>query len=108
MKFPNTVLLTKLLKGRAALREDSDLETTHVIEQIRIVFTVNRNEGVLPIKSGQTARQMIFDLPKARTTQVNIVLDQHHPGIARPTLLIVVANDVLIVGVRVLTKEPLN
>ena len=108
MKFPNTVLLTKLLKSRAALREDSDLETTHVIKQIRIVFTVNRNEGVLPIKSGQTARQMIFYLPEASTTQVDIVFDQHHPCIAWPTLLIVVADDVLIVGIRIFTKKPLN
>lgn len=37
-----------------------------------------------------------------KNSQIHIMLHQPHPGITRPTLLIVVTHNVLIVGVRVL------
>lgn len=40
--------------------------------------------------------------------QVDIMLHQSHAGIAWPTLLVVVTNYVLVVGVWVLRQVPLN
>lgn len=40
--------------------------------------------------------------------QVDVVFHQPHPGVTWPALLVVVAHNVLIVGVRVLREVPLN
>lgn len=40
--------------------------------------------------------------------QIYIMLHQPHPGISRPALLVVVAHDVLVVGIWVLCQVSLN
>lgn len=47
-------------------------------------------------------RQFLHDL------QIDIMLHQPHAGVARPALLVVVAHDVLVVGIRVLGQVSLN
>ena len=52
--------------------------------------------------------ETIFDVPKDCPAQVDIVLHQPHPGVTRPALLVVVADDVLIVGIGMFGQVSLN
>ena len=53
-------------------------------------------------------RQSIFDVPEDGSAQIDVVLHQPHPGVARPALLVVVADDVLVVRVRMFSQVTLD
>jgi hypothetical protein len=43
-----------------------------------------------------------------QNSQIDVVLHQTHSGVARPALLVVVANDVLVVGIGMLSQISLD
>ena len=97
-----------LLARRAHLRQDAHLEAAHVEQQVRVVARVHAHERPLPLEGGQRPRQATLHVPEHGTAQVHVVLHQSHARVTRPALLVVVAHDVLVVGVRVLRQEALN
>ena len=84
------------------------LKPTHGEEQVGVVLGVHGDEGVVPVQSGERARQPVLHVPERGAAQVDIMLHEAHARIARPALLVVVAHDVLIVGVWVLCQEALD
>ena len=50
----------------------------------------------------------VLDVPEHGPAQVDVVLHESHAGVPRPALLVVVANDVLVVGVGVLREVALD
>lgn len=50
----------------------------------------------------------VLHVPEDCSAQVDIMLHKTHASISRPTLLVVVPHNVLIVGVRVLCEVPLD
>mmetsp|Transcript_29770 Transcript_29770/g.62395 ORF Transcript_29770/g.62395 Transcript_29770/m.62395 type:complete len:277 (-) Transcript_29770:3144-3974(-) len=90
------------------LRQNTNLEPTHIEEKIGIVLAVHGNKAVLPLDGCYRARKLILDVPEDRTAEVDIMLHETHPRIARPAFLVVVTNHVLIVWIRVLAEETLD
>lgn len=68
---------------------------------------VHRHEASLPQYGGHRSGQSVLYVPEDGPAQVNVVLHQSHPGVTWPALLVVVADDVLVVGVRVFGQVPL-
>ena len=89
-------------------RRTAHLKPTHGEEQVGVVLGVHRDEGVVPVQGGERARQPVLHVPKGGAAQVDIVLHEAHARVARPALLVVVAHDVLVVGVWVLCQEALD
>ena len=56
----------------------------------------------------KVVREMPATAVWERDSQVDVVLHQPHASIAGPALLVVVAHDVLVVGVRMLRQVPLD
>jgi hypothetical protein len=56
----------------------------------------------------ETPRQPILNLPERTPAQVHVMLHQPHPAVLRPALLVVVADDVLVVGVGVFGEVALD
>lgn len=100
--------MSDLLGGHAALGQDAAFEAAHVEQQVRVVLAVDRDEGVLPLDGGHRARQTVLDVPEDGAAEVHVVLHQAHAGVAWPALLVVVADDVLVVRVRVLGQVALD
>lgn len=108
LQIPHSVLVGEFLMGCANLGQDTALKTTHVEEQVGVVFAVHRHKAVLPLHGRDGSRQTVLHLPEDGATQVHIVLHEAHTCITRPAFLVVVANDVLIVGIWVLREIPLD
>lgn len=98
----------EFLHSHAALWQDSAFEARHIEEQIRVVLAVDRHERAFPFNRRHRARQPILDVPEDGSSQIHIVLHQSHSSITRPALLVVVANDVLIVRIGMLGEVALN
>lgn len=52
LQVPHTVLVSELLVAGAALWQDTALKSTHVEEQVGVVFAVDGNKAVLPLHRG--------------------------------------------------------
>ena len=108
LKLPHTLALRELFLERADLGQDSNLEAAHVEEDVGIVLGVDGCKGVVPNKRCHAAGQSVLHLPEDCASQVNIMLHAPHSAISRPTHLVGVADNVLIVRIRVLCQEPLD
>ena len=84
------------------------LEAAHGEEEVGVVARVDADKGVVPVKSGQGPGQPVLHVPEHSPAQVHVVLHQAHARVPRPALLVVVAHDVLIVGVGVLSQVALD
>ena len=100
--------MSELLEGGPDLGEDATLEAAHVEEKVWVVLAVDGHEARLPLDGGDGARQAVLNIPEHRPTQVDVMLHQPHASISRPTLLVVIADYVLVVWVRVLRQIPLD
>ena len=54
------------------------------------------------------ARQAVLDVPENGAAQIDVVFHQTHAGITRPALFVVVTDDVLVVGIRMLRQVALD
>ena len=76
--------------------------------RLGLSLRVDRHEAVLPVDGGDRARQAVLDVPERRAAEVDVVLHQAHARVARPALLVVVADNVLVVRIRVLRQVALD
>lgn len=60
------------------------------------------------MNSCNTPRQSVLNLPENSPSQINIMLHQPHPTILGPASLIIVAHNVFIIWVGVLSQKPLD
>mmetsp|Transcript_13888 Transcript_13888/g.19295 ORF Transcript_13888/g.19295 Transcript_13888/m.19295 type:complete len:371 (-) Transcript_13888:1044-2156(-) len=108
LQVPNTIFGDKLLHKTSRLGENSDFETAHVEEQVRVVLAVDGHKALLPFDSGEGTRKAILDLPEDGSSKVDIVLHKSHTSISWPALLVVVPHNVFVVRVRVLCQVSLD
>mmetsp|Transcript_82933 Transcript_82933/g.149644 ORF Transcript_82933/g.149644 Transcript_82933/m.149644 type:complete len:355 (+) Transcript_82933:1047-2111(+) len=108
LQLPDTLPLGELLLEGADLGQDAHLKAAHVEEHVGVVLGVDRCEGVVPHEVGDAARQPVLHLPEHRAAKVHVVLHAAHAAVARPAHLVVVAYDVLVVWIWVLSQEALN
>lgn len=94
-------LESELLVDVTDLGQDTDLEATHREEELRIVLGVDRYESIVPLDGRKRTRKSVLDVPEDGATQIDVVLDQTHPAVSRPTLLVVVTDQVLVVRIGV-------
>lgn len=57
----------ELLITGATFGQDAALESAHVEEQVRVVFTVYGHKAVLPLHRGHRARKAILNVPEHGT-----------------------------------------
>jgi len=109
LQIPHSVLGGhELFVQGSDLGQDSDFEASHAEQKIRVVLAVNRHETAFPLDSGDASRQSVLDVPEHGSSQVDVVFHESHSRISGPTLLVVVANDVLIVGIGMLGEISLD
>ncbi|CAN8015573.1 unnamed protein product, partial [Ixodes persulcatus] len=117
LQVPDAVLVAELFVGHAALGQDAALKAPHVEEQVGVVLAVHRHKAALPLHRRHGAGQSVLDVPEHRTppatpphpfTHVDVVLHETHAGVPGPALLVVVAHNVLIVGVRMFRQVALD
>lgn len=102
-KVPNCILERELLsRSRANLGQDANLEAAHGEEQLWVIPRIDRNECVFPLDGGEGPRQTLLDVPEYGPAEIDIVLDEAHPAVARPAALVVVPDDIVVrrIGVR--------
>ena len=108
MQVPDAIFVSKFFESSPDFWQNAALKTGHVEEQVWIVLAVDRNKAGLPLDSGDRAGKPILDVPEDGAAQIHVVFHEAHASIARPTLPVVVANNVLVVGVRVLRQVALD
>ena len=64
LEIPHAVLVCELFMHGATLGQDATLKATHVEQQIRVVFAVDRHEAVLPVDGCHRAWQSVLDVPE--------------------------------------------
>lgn len=99
LQLPDSLLGRKLLLQQPYLRQDPHFKAAHREQQIRIISTINRDKGLLPVDSRNATRQPILDLPEHAAAKVHVMFHQSHPAILWPAFLVVVADYVLVVRV---------
>jgi hypothetical protein len=108
-EVPHGVLERVLLAAHGSdLRQDTDLEPAHREQELRVLLRVDADEGVLPLDGRERAREAVLDVPEHRATEVDVVLDESHPAVARPAPLVVVPDDVVVRWVGVGAEVPLD
>ena len=108
LKFPYSFSLSKFFFKSSDLRKQPDLKTSHGKEQIGIIFRINRDISIFPMNSGDASGQPIFNLPKNTSSKIDIMFHKSHPTIFRPTFPIIIANNILVIRVRILSKISLD
>ena len=101
LKSPSAVLLREFLLNGSDLGKNAHFKPIHIEQQIRVVLGVHSDKAALPFDGGERTRKAILDFPKHGSSQVDIMLHETHAAISRPALLVVIANDVLVVRVRI-------
>ena len=84
------------------------LKAGHGEEEVGVVPRVDGDKGVVPVQRGEAARQAVLHVPEDGPPEVDIVLHEPHARVAGPALFVVVAHDVLVVGVWVLCQVALH
>ena len=79
-----------------------------VEQQVGVVLGIDADEGILPLDGGDGTGQSVLDVPENGTAEVDVVLHQTHASVARPAFLVVVADNVLVVGVGMLRQVALD
>ena len=116
LKIPNAVLVGSCWRGRpcdyASPRcshgFDADFESIHVEQKVRVVGTIHAHKGFIPVQCRDASGQTILDVPKDSSTKIHIPLEKPHSTVTRPTLLVPIANGVLVVRVWMLDEVSLN
>ena len=108
LEVPHAVPMRKLFVGRSHLGQDPQLEAGHGKKEVGVVLAVDRGEGGVPVDGGDGAWHSVLDVPEGGASQVDIVLHESHPGVSGPTLFVVVAHNVLVVGVGMLGQITLD
>ena len=98
----------ELLERRSDLGQDAALEAAHVEENVWVVLAVDGDKRPLPLDGGDGARETILYVPEDSPAQVDIMFHEPHASISRPTLLVIVADNVLVVWVWVLRQVSLD
>lgn len=108
LEIPYSIPVSELLKGCPDLWQDSTLKATHVEEKVGVVLAVDGDKAALPLDGRDRSREAVLDVPEDGPPQVHVVLHEPHPSVSRPALLVVVTDNVLIIGVRVLCEVALD
>ena len=108
LQVPDSVPVRELLVGGAHLRQDPALKTGHCKEKVGVVLGVDGGETLIPLDRGHRPWQSVLNVPEGGPTQIDIMLHQTHSGVSWPALLVVVADNVLIVRVRVFGEISLD
>ena len=106
-QVPGSILEHKIV-ALSRLGQDSNLKVAHAEQQLRVLSRVDRYETLVPLDRGQRPRERVLDIPEHSSTQVDVMLDQSHSAIPRPASLVVVSNNVLVVGIRLHRQVPLD
>ena len=64
LQIPHAIFVGELLVGSPGLGQDATLKTTHVEEEVWVVFGVDGDKGVLPLDGGDGTRQSVLDVPE--------------------------------------------
>ncbi len=104
MQVPDTVYMSKLLESGPDLGQNTTLKATHIEQEVGVVLAVHGHKAALPLDGCDGARETILDIPEHSSTQIDVMLHESHPSIAWPALLVVVADNVLVVGVRMFSQ----
>ena len=99
--------MRELVVCRSTLGQYATLKATHVEEEVGVVLAVHRHKGILPQDGGDGTRQSVLDVPEDSPAQVHVVFHETHAGVTRPALLVVVAYNVLVVRIGVLSEVAL-
>ena len=105
---PDAVPEGELFGLLANLWQDAHFEATHCKQEVRVVAAVDRDKAVLPLDCRDRARKPILHVPKDGASEVDVVLHQTHSTVARPALLVVVADDVLVIWIGMLGQVVLD
>ena len=108
LQVPDAVAVVELFVRHAALGQNATLESGHVEQQVRVILGVDADETAFPLDGRYRTRETILDVPEDGAAQVDVVFHQTHAGITRPAFLVVVADDVLVVGIRMLRQVALD
>eukprot|EP00123_Amoebidium_parasiticum_P018099 comp24100_c1_seq1/m.43516 comp24100_c1_seq1/g.43516 ORF comp24100_c1_seq1/g.43516 comp24100_c1_seq1/m.43516 type:complete len:578 (+) comp24100_c1_seq1:3557-5290(+) len=108
LEIPDTIAVDQLLPVHADLGHDAHLKARHVEQDRRVILAENGDEAVVPVDGCDGPRQTVFHVPEHSPAQVHVVLHQAHALVTWPALLVVVAHDVLVVGVGVLRQVLLD
>lgn len=101
LKLPNSFFLSELFLNGPYLGQKTNFKTAHWEEKIRIILRIDRNVGIFPMNGCNTSRQSIFNLPEDTSSKVHIMLHQPHSTIFGPAFPIIIANNILIVWIRI-------
>lgn len=88
--------------------KDSDFETAHGKQELRVILGVDRDKCVFPFDGSERPRQRVLDIPEDCTTKVYIMLDKPHSTISGPAPLVVITDDVFVVRIRLNTEISLD
>jgi len=64
LQVPDAVAVRELLVRGAAFGQNAALKATHVEQQVRIVFAVDRHKAVLPQSGRHRTRQTVLYVPE--------------------------------------------
>lgn len=108
-KVPNTVLQRVSLAVLSTdSGKDSDFESAHGEQELRVVLRVDRDKCVFPFDGSERSRQRVLDVPEDCTTKVYIMLDKPHSTISGPATLVVITDNVFVVRIRLNTEISLD
>lgn len=68
LQVPNTISMCKFIMCSTDFGQNSTLKSTHIEQQVGIVFAVNWHKTVLPQCSCHRPWQSVFDVPKYGTS----------------------------------------
>lgn len=108
LQVPYTIPMSEFFKCCAALRQNAAFKTTHVEQEIWIIFAVYRHKAFIPAQCCDRSGQAVLYVPEHSTAKINIVLHEPHASIPWPAFPVVVAHNVLIIWIRVLCQITLN
>ena len=101
-------LESELLVDVSNLGKNTNFEAAHREEKLRVVLRVNRDESIIPLDGSERSRKTVLDVPEDCTTEIDVVFDETHSTISRPTLLVVVTDQVLVVRIGVCREVTLD
>lgn len=108
-KVPNTIFQRISLAVLCThSRKNSDFETAHGEQELRVILGVDRNECVFPLNGSERPRQRVLDVPEDCTTKIYIMLDKPHSTISGPASLVVITDNVFVVRIRLNTEISLD
>lgn len=108
LQLPDAIFLSEIFIQNPAFREDADIKPHHGEEEIRVVFRIHWHEGILPFNGRQASGQSIFDFPEDRSAEIDVMLHKTHAAIFGPALLVIVPDNILVIGIWVFSQISLD